>query len=229
MTSHPENTIPALLAAVEQGAPMVEFDLRLTRDGVPVVLHDASLDRTTNGSGPLAEFTLAEIRELEARAGHGAEFTGVRIPTFEEVLELLPRNIWINCQLKEPGPCTRKAAQMVMDAGRTDQLFFACKREAAEQVREVDRSLFLCNLERREDSSEYVDITLELKAQFIQFSRSFTPEDVARLRAHGVGINYFKARTIEEARQLIEQGVAFVLVDDYPHFQRELPLATAGR
>lgn len=76
----PENTLRSFRRSVAEGADAIELDLRLTRDGSLVVLHDATVDRTTDGSGPVADMTLDEIRQLNAGLGE-------RIPTFEEVLE----------------------------------------------------------------------------------------------------------------------------------------------
>ncbi|MHB0948935.1 MAG: glycerophosphodiester phosphodiesterase family protein [Gemmatimonadaceae bacterium] len=103
----PENTLPAFTSAVELGVDALEFDLRITRDGVAVVHHDATLDRTTTGTGPLAARTLAELKTLDA----GARFTrngtnpyagqAITIPTFEEVLEAFPITPFI-IELKVP-------------------------------------------------------------------------------------------------------------------------------
>lgn len=104
----PENTLEGFRQAVEVwGADMLEMDARLTRDGVPVVIHDETVDRTTDGSGRVRDLTLAELRELDA----GYRFTdptgdvsyrgrSVRIPTVDEVLETFPR-VWINMESKE--------------------------------------------------------------------------------------------------------------------------------
>jgi glycerophosphoryl diester phosphodiesterase len=82
----PENTRAAFRLGWELGADMVELDVRLTADGHPVVLHDATLDRTTNGTGPVAERTLAEIQALDAGARFGPAFAGERVPTLTEAL-----------------------------------------------------------------------------------------------------------------------------------------------
>lgn len=79
--THPENTLASFRAALDAGADGVEADLRLTADGVPVVLHDADVSRTTQGQGLLHELTLAEVRALDAGDGE-------RVPTLDEVLEL---------------------------------------------------------------------------------------------------------------------------------------------
>jgi glycerophosphoryl diester phosphodiesterase len=84
----PENTIIALQQAVELGADALEFDVRVTRDGVPVLMHDLDLDRTTNGHGLLSSFTFADVRTLDAaaRSPH-AEGAREPIPSLEEVLD----------------------------------------------------------------------------------------------------------------------------------------------
>ena len=86
----PENTIESLRQAIELGADAVEFDVRMTRDSVPVVMHDPKLDRTTNGHGPLSAYSLAEIRTLDAAAfAPTRTLAGKRVlvPMLEEVLD----------------------------------------------------------------------------------------------------------------------------------------------
>jgi glycerophosphoryl diester phosphodiesterase len=83
----PENTLAAIEAAVAAGADAVEFDLHVTADGVPVLFHDATLDRTTNGSGAIGDRTLAELGPLDAGSWFGASFAGEPIPTFEAALD----------------------------------------------------------------------------------------------------------------------------------------------
>ncbi|HET9465640.1 MAG TPA: glycerophosphodiester phosphodiesterase family protein, partial [Gemmatimonadales bacterium] len=94
----PENTLPAFDLAVRQGADAIELDVRLTADGVPVVFHDATIDRTTGHRGPLSAISLAELQEVDAGArftadrGHTFPFRagGVRVPTLAEVLRGFP-------------------------------------------------------------------------------------------------------------------------------------------
>jgi glycerophosphoryl diester phosphodiesterase len=85
----PENTMPAFAAAVFGGATFVEFDVRTTADGVPVVIHDRTVDRTTDGSGRVWELTLDAIRELDAGSWFSPAYAGVRVPTLAETLDLL--------------------------------------------------------------------------------------------------------------------------------------------
>jgi len=82
----PENTLAAFRRAVELGATFIETDLQLSRDAHFVALHDTALDRTTNGRENVHDFTLAQLRELDAGSWFSAEFAGERIPTLEEIL-----------------------------------------------------------------------------------------------------------------------------------------------
>jgi Glycerophosphoryl diester phosphodiesterase family len=82
----PENTMPAIAAAKTWGATTIEIDVVLTAEGEPVVLHDRTLDRTTDGHGFAADFTLGQIRSFDAAVGFHPHFAGTRIPTLTEVL-----------------------------------------------------------------------------------------------------------------------------------------------
>lgn len=113
----PEHTLRAYQLALEQGADFVEPDLQLTKDGVLVCLHDSTLERTTdvaqvfpdravvvNGkkTWPVAEFTLAEIQRLDAGSWKGAQFAGLRIPTFQQMIDLVRGKGGIIPETKSP-------------------------------------------------------------------------------------------------------------------------------
>ena len=83
----PENTIAAFELAFARGADAIQLDVRLSRDGRPVVIHDAELERTTDGTGAVRARTVRELKRLDAGAWRGARFRGQRIQTLEEVLE----------------------------------------------------------------------------------------------------------------------------------------------
>ncbi|MEU2716390.1 glycerophosphodiester phosphodiesterase family protein [Streptomyces sp. NPDC007205] len=80
MGVEPENTLRSFVAAQDAGLDLIELDLHLSKDGALVVMHDAEVDRTTDGTGPIADKTLAELRALDAGRGE-------RVPVFEEVLD----------------------------------------------------------------------------------------------------------------------------------------------
>ncbi len=87
--SAPENTLPAIRAAIAAGFDYVEVDVALTVDGAAVLMHDATVDRTTNGFGRLSQLPLAEVRSLDAGGWFGPEFAGTPVPLIEEFLDLL--------------------------------------------------------------------------------------------------------------------------------------------
>ena len=96
----PENTIAAFELAVEMGADAIELDTMLTADGTPIVIHDHSLKRTTDGSGSVSSKTIAEIKRLDAGSGFDVKYSGEKIPTLEEVFSAVGKNVLINVELK---------------------------------------------------------------------------------------------------------------------------------
>lgn len=113
----PENTLPGFQYALDMGIDSFEFDVHLTKDNELVVIHDASVDRTTNGSGLVSEMTLAEIQALDARA----EFTdwpgACRIPTLHQLLELIHSADYLEIEIKTDAPeRLDRVAPMVIDA-----------------------------------------------------------------------------------------------------------------
>lgn len=96
----PENTLPAFRRAAELGADGIELDAQLSRDGIAVIMHDFSLDKTTTGRGRVSDFSLTELKQLDAGCHFSAEFAGTTIPTLEEVFAALGPVLLINVELK---------------------------------------------------------------------------------------------------------------------------------
>ncbi len=96
----PENTLAAFQLALTQGAPALELDAMLSADGQVVVIHDDTVDRTTNGSGKVHQMPLAAIKELDAGSYFDPTFKGEKIPTLAEVFETVGRRIFINIEVK---------------------------------------------------------------------------------------------------------------------------------
>lgn len=95
----PENTLPAFELAVAQGAPAIEFDVKLTSDRRVIIIHDHTLRRTTNGSGLVANTSFDALRELDAGFWKDPKYTGAQIPLLEEVLEAVGKKVLINIEL----------------------------------------------------------------------------------------------------------------------------------
>jgi glycerophosphoryl diester phosphodiesterase len=110
----PENTLTAFRKAVELGCRMIELDVRLSADEVPVVLHDGTLARTAGDPRRINQLTVEQLRQLDAGKWFAPEFTGERIPTLAEALSAIPDTVTVNIELKPntPGQLHRLAEQV---------------------------------------------------------------------------------------------------------------------
>ncbi len=144
----PENTLVALRRAIEVGADMVEIDVLLTHDGEVVLLHDDTLERTTNGEGVAAEVSLEEIRRLDAGSWFSPEFAGERVPLLAEALDLVRDRILINVEIKgsavtaeAEGGIVDKVLRLVRERDMLDQVVISSfEPEALRQARQLDRA-----------------------------------------------------------------------------------------
>lgn len=214
MKTHPENTIPAFKAAINAGAQMIEMDVWLTKDKQMVIIHDNTVNRTTNGSGKVSGLTLADIKELDAGSWKSPEFKGVQIPTFEETLKIMPRNIWLNIHVKDDDETAMFAAQALKKANRLNQSFLACSANAAKTAKEICPDIFICNMDRQNSTDEYVANTIALGVKFIQLKGEITPEFEKQINIH---VNYFGTDSPEKLKQLFQYQVDFPLVNDIVH------------
>ena len=213
--THPENTIAAFREAIRLGAQMIEFDLATTKDGKLVLMHDRTIDRTTNGKGRPEDWLLADLKKLDAGSWKNSRFAGERIPTLEEALDFMPRNIWLNVHLKGGAELAEKSARLIASKNRLHQAFLACRADAATAARATEPRIKICNMERQANTLQYVNETIEAGYEFIQLlgGGQVDPAHTKRLRDHGVRINYFGTNDPATLRRLFESGVEFPLVD----------------
>lgn len=127
--NYPENTLVSFNKAIEAGVDMIEFDVHLTKDKKAVILHDDTVDRTTNGSGFVRELTLDELKSLDAGSWFSSEYTGQKIPTLEELLDSVSDNkkLLFNVEIKEK---TLETADITVDTLRRFNI--------------IDRSVLTC-------------------------------------------------------------------------------------
>ena len=233
--SHPENTLAAFREAIRLGVQMIEFDVALTRDKQLVLMHDETIDRTTNGKGPVSGKTLAELKKLDAGSWKDKQFQNERIPTLDEALAVMPENIWLNVHLKGGAELAGKVTQRILVHQRLHQAFLACGVTSAAAARGVDRRIMICNMERQANTLQYVNETIAAGAKFIQLlgGNSVDPAHTKTLRDRGVRINYCCANDAEKVNRLFQSGVEFPLVDkldtmmlvaDTHHIKRLTPI-----
>ncbi len=139
-TIYPENSLPAIQHAIDLGVDIVELDVKVTKDGIPVLMHDGKIDRTTTGKGKPSDYTLEELKTFHLV--HNGKVTGYRIPTFEEALQLVKGNIMVDIDLK-----TDKLDPIIAEVKKTgceDHVFFFDNDyNALQHVRDADPDFML--------------------------------------------------------------------------------------
>jgi glycerophosphoryl diester phosphodiesterase len=118
----PMNTLPAFELAVKQHADGIELDVQRSKDGHAVIMHDYTVDSTTDGSGRVSEMTLAELKALDAGSWYGEQFRGVRIPTLDEVFETVGQQLYVNVEIKSESADTDGVEQVAADVIRAHQM-----------------------------------------------------------------------------------------------------------
>lgn len=213
----PENTLPAIESAVRKGAHQIEFDVKFTSDRHLILMHDATVNRTTNGQGRVADLTFSQIRALDAGSWFSPQFAGLRVPTFGEALAAIPPGIVCNIHLSDTPGLAEAVARVIAAAGRTADCVLACTPAQAAEARRIAPSIRYCNMAgQRTDNLAYAASTIAAKADFIQLRGGLETvgEAVNLLHPAGVKVNYFSAQDEHSIARLIDARVDYILTDD---------------
>lgn len=229
--NYPENTLRAFQMALEIGVDEIEFDLRMTGDGHLVVMHDATVDRTTDGTGAIGELTLAEIRALDAGRVFGERFRGDRVPTWEEALDLVQGKVRLNVHLKEggspDGDYERKVAKALRTFRMVDDSILACSDESVGIFAEIDPRIACRIFPNNRSPGDYIRTSVEMGLRTMQPGRDMTtPGFVHKAHESGLGVHVFYADTSEDMRTYIGMGVDGILTN-YPERMNEVVTETA--
>lgn len=216
----PENTLPAFQYAVKKGVHMIEFDVRMTKDGHLVIMHDEKVDRTTNGKGKVQELTSEEIYKLDAGKWFHESFTGTKIPSLYEVVNIIPYGILCNVHVYGDEFATEIVARTLKETGQMGRCFIACNNEKqVEILREKVPEIKICLIpEKLEKRRDFINRGIRLKVSYVQIS--FTQgldnlkEDVELAHQHGIKVNFFSAQDTETIKKLAEAGVDYILTDN---------------
>ncbi len=213
--SAPENTLPAFQAAIEQGADGVELDVQLSADGVPVVIHDDTVDRTTDGHGRVTGLSLAELRALDAGRFRGNAFAGTRIPTLDEVFELARGHLLVNVELKiddtrDAGLEKRVVETIARHAMRDQVIVSSFNPVSLWRLRRLDPALPRGMLYAPDQPRYLRDRWLAVLARpdAMHPGRTLaTREHVDALRSDGFKVNVWTVDERAEVKRLIDLGV----------------------
>jgi glycerophosphoryl diester phosphodiesterase len=210
----PENTMAAFRAGLEAGADLLELDVQRTADGRLVVIHDHTLERTTDGRGPVAAHTLEELRRLDAGSWFGPSFAGERIPTLEEVAAWAAGRIRLNIELKTLPAALGDLPEQVVEVCRRygivgETLCISFDHVAIRRVKEAEPGLAAAiNFTAR--LADPLGAAAAARADILNMSAAFiTPDLCALAHASGLGVQCFM-NDPEQAAALAAMGVDFM-------------------
>ena len=229
-TVAPENSLPALGAAVSLGAEEIEFDIWATTDGVLVSSHDSSLERVSDGEGKIYDHSYAELLELDFGFKHGEKFRGLKIPTFEEILQRFAGRVIMNIHVKVwdmdfPDPMIEEIVGLVRKYDCEKQVYFmTVNDEIIKKVMRYAPEISVCvGWDRNPDPLSIVKRAIALGAQKVQLYKPyFNQESVDLAHEHGIICNVFWSDDPEEARLYRQMGIDCILTNDYLRIKNAL-------
>jgi glycerophosphoryl diester phosphodiesterase len=210
----PENTLAAFRRALELGVYGIELDLHLSSDGVPVVIHDETVDRTTDGSGAVGSMTLDALRELNA--GHGE-----RIPTLAEVLDLVGDQLHVDVEVKAAAAADAVLAEAAARPGLRWAMS-SFNHDVLRHARTVDETIELWPLTVGA-SDDVIETAISLGSPQIALNDHLVNADViALLAAHDLRAWVWTVNDPDRAVNIVEWGVAGFCSDDPAAMQDRL-------
>jgi len=217
----PENTLAALRLGASLGQTMFEFDVKLTGDATPILLHDATLERTTSGQGLAGSFTLSEIAQLDAGSWHSDDYAGEPVPTFANVARWLrARQLMANIEIKpSPGRETETGAAVAIAAAHAWQgaqippllssFSEAALQAAAQAVPMLPRALLLHRL-----PDDWLARLKRLGCVGLDAHHEQLNEQVvAQARNAGFRVLTYTVNDPARAQRLLDWGVDVVITD----------------
>ncbi|GGO41798.1 glycerophosphoryl diester phosphodiesterase [Streptomyces daqingensis] len=210
MGVEPENTLRSFVRAEEEGLDVIELDLHLSKDGELVVMHDADVARTTDGSGAIGDFTLAELRQLDAGQGE-------RIPAFQEVVQAVRSPL--QAEIKDKA-AARVLVAVIGELGLHDRVtVISFHDEALREVRALLPEMPLVLVTGRSTPTA-PERALELGAEMVSCElRWLERETVDRCHAHGIKVISWTVNTDDDLARVRELGLDGV-VTDMPEIKR---------
>jgi glycerophosphoryl diester phosphodiesterase len=218
----PENTLPAFEQAIQKGADGVELDAKLTADGHVVVIHDSTVDRTTDGEGRVVSLTLEALRKLDAGKWFDKKFSGTKVPLLEEVFETIGRDKIINIELKNYSSpfngLVLKVCELIKRHNNHSQIilssFYSSNLKiAAQTLPEVSRALLAMPGAAGLWARSFGFMFGDFQALHPHISNA-TREQVQRAHRVNRRVHVWTANTPEEVTRLRDWGFDGIMTDD---------------
>lgn len=219
----PENSLPALGAAVALGADEIEFDVWSTKDGELVLIHDQDLERLSNGTGRVWEHTYAELKELDLGVKAGESFRGMRIATLEETLQKLACHAVMNVHLKSRNNTDpweeerlKKLLELIRKYDCIGHVYIMSGSDAVlRQLKAMEPKLTLC-CGGGDAPEQIVERAIGIGCQKVQLVKGhFTQEMIYKAHRSGILCNVFWSDDEVEAREFLRMGVDTILTNEY--------------
>ena len=216
---YPENTLPAFEEAINIGVDRIELDLRISSDGELVVIHDETVDRTTNLKGKVKNFKLAELKKLDAGEWKSTDFKGLQIPTLQEVFQLAEGNCFVDIDLKDADaaqPMVKLAEKMNM----VEQIVITGRiPECTSAIRKVNNSItmfyeFPNEIVKTRPAQAVKKIReFQLPGCIINFQAA-NSRFIRECKLHGLSILVWGVLNKEDMIKMINLGVDSIMTDD---------------
>lgn len=217
----PENTMPAFEMALDMNAEGIELDVHTTKDGEVVVIHDHTIDRTSDGEGLVGGFTLDELRKFDYGSWYGDEFKGVTIPTLREVLELLRDwNGLLNIEIKS-GPIIyegieQKVIDLIEEYEMADRIIISSfNHYSLRDIKKIDPSIKIGLLYGAGLVEPWI-YAKRLNAEALHPSyHNIIPELVEGCHENGIQLNPYTIDREQDIERMINAGVDGIITN-YP-------------
>jgi len=221
---YPENTMAAFEGAVAMDAGMIELDVLMSKDGVPVVFHDALLDAHTNGTGFVSDYPIDELKKLDAGSWFDEKFEGEQIPTLEQVLQFAAGRIALNIEIKTEavtdsieGGVEQKSLQLVKKYDMEDRVLFSSfDYRAVQHLKELDADMPVAILYNRRESNQQVPHKLveafsadAFNCSFRQLNRKWSRD----LKTHNIPHFIYTVNGKRKMKKLIAAGVTGIFTN----------------
>ncbi len=220
----PENTMAGYHLSYELGADLIETDIQQTKDGHIVVMHDATVDRTTDGTGAVADLTLEEIRELDAGSYFGEEFAGEKVPTFREFLEgFKDKDVVLLVELKA-SDIEEQVLQEITEVGVEEKVVLqSFNIESVKKFREISPHIsvgFLYSAsvpgspeQRIKDAEQMLNYATSIGARLNASYGSLSEESITYMRQRGLINMHWTFRDQEPFKNLLKSGLIGPITD----------------
>ena len=223
-TKYPENTLSAFKAALDAGASMIELDVTLSRDSKLVVIHDSTLERTTNGHGPVHGLTLAELKRLDAGSWFHPKFAGERLPELIEVLELVDGRALIDIEIKsydsKPDHPLDAIERQVVELVRRKQardyvLISSFNFQILQRLAAIEDTPSLALISMHPADLHTVEMCSRIKAfSWHPDQLVVTPEQVTMMHAAGIHVFPYNTNTTDEYARMLAMDVDGMIIND---------------